>query len=269
MKFEYDKTALNKILFDVSALTGVSVSMLDGDLTRLAGGGDNLDFCSVLQREAKFKVLCESCDKHILEKCKSSGKFESHICHAVLYDFAMPIAKEGTVVGYLIMGRIRSESSPQKSKYSFDGCDELYLSLPYLNVSQLEALRHLMPHILFDSAIKIASDTSEDIMVRYFENNFDKDISVKDICRKFHVSKTTLYGIFAKRFGMGVSEYRIFLRINYSKKLLTDTDESVYIIAERAGVGNYTYFCKLFKKHVGVTPTEYRKNFMQKKFPVR
>ena len=43
-----------------------------------------------------------------------------------------------------------------------------------------------------------------------------------------------------------------------AKEFLTDTDEPVYTIAERIGVINYTYFCKLFKKYTGYTANEYR-----------
>ena len=59
---------------------------------------------------------------------------------------------------------------------------------------------------------------------------------------------------------MTVNEYVTNARINKARELLVSTEEPVYRIAEQTGLDNYTYFCRLFKHHTGLTPSEYRKN---------
>ena len=51
-----------------------------------------------------------------------------------------------------------------------------------------------------------------------------------------------------------------------AKEQLTSTDRSLSEIASSIGIENYTYFCRLFKRTAGVSPTAYRK--LNKKSPV-
>lgn len=53
-------------------------------------------------------------------------------------------------------------------------------------------------------------------------------------------------------------EYITNCRLERAKKLLLETSEPVYNISEKVGIHNYTYFCNLFKKKTGITPTEYK-----------
>jgi two-component system response regulator YesN len=73
------------------------------------------------------------------------------------------------------------------------------------------------------------------------------------------MSKNTLYALFREHLGATVTEYITGLRIDRAKRLLRETKDTVYEVAESVGIDNYTYFCKLFKKREGISPSEYRK----------
>ncbi|MNC58353.1 Arabinose operon regulatory protein [compost metagenome] len=51
----------------------------------------------------------------------------------------------------------------------------------------------------------------------------------------------------------------IHVRIAAAKQLLETTRLSVYTIANKVGYTNYSYFSKLFKQEVGLSPNEYKK----------
>ena len=258
MKIKYDVENLRKLITCLSDLTGISVSVIDYNYNSLVWVEWENDFCNCLQERSGYREMCHACDKDILERCKISHKLEKNICHAGLYDFAMPIEKDGVVAAYILMGRIRSENSPASSKYSFDESEKLYKETGYLSEQQIEALLYLMPHIFFNSAIKFESDGVFEEIVGYINENLENQTAVSDLCRKFHISKNLLYGMFKKEFGYTVNEYKNSIRIKKAKELLINTDESVWAIAEKVGITNYPYFCRLFKKCAGVTALEYR-----------
>lgn len=125
---------------------------------------------------------------------------------------------------------------------------------------QLQGLYDLLPHFLFNDAIEIVYDPFVNEAINYIEENLERKISVEHLCNKFHVSKNYLYEAFKANLSNTVTGYINEARIRRAKELLEQTNLSVYQIAEKVGVENYTYFCKLFKKLSGTTPTQYRKN---------
>ncbi|WP_153017530.1 helix-turn-helix transcriptional regulator, partial [Heyndrickxia sporothermodurans] len=61
-------------------------------------------------------------------------------------------------------------------------------------------------------------------------------------------------------FGYGPIEYLNRIRIEQSKAFLIYTDWSIERIAEQCGISQLSYYCRLFKKQVGITPNQYRKS---------
>lgn len=95
MQIKYNTEKINRILNDLSLLTGVSIDLLDNNYNTISEGITRNPFCLHFQQNKGYKNECKQSDKVILEKCKSSGRLEGHICHAGLYDFAMPLKKRG------------------------------------------------------------------------------------------------------------------------------------------------------------------------------
>lgn len=265
MKIKYDVATLSNIMKNLSILTGISISLLDFEYKPLVNSEKTMDFCSSLQNALGKTNECSACDKHLLQKCKSSKKLETHICHAGLYDFAMPIIKDDITVGYLIMGRIRSDLSPDSPKYDFDGSDTLYKNVRVFSDEQIHAFCHLMHNILFDTAIRIEHNNELiDEITKYIDLTLNERVSIASLCRRFHIYKNMLYSIFKKELGCTVNEYITKRRIDIAKSLLEKTTDAVYVIAGKVGIDNYTYFCKLFKKHTGICAAEYRKKMLYK-----
>ncbi|MBN2222981.1 MAG: helix-turn-helix transcriptional regulator, partial [Vallitaleaceae bacterium] len=73
-----------------------------------------------------------------------------------------------------------------------------------------------------------------------------------------HVSAGYLGRIFKKQTGMAISDYIIKKRIIVAKQLLMKTNLSITDISSRVGISYSSYFTKVFKDNVGMTPQEYR-----------
>ena len=267
MLIRYDVPKLEELIGNLYALTGISFSVLDTEYQTLAHCSEYGDFCSTLHQIENAEKNCGECDRRILEKCSQTGKLEHHICYAGLYDSAMPIVKNDTVVGYVLMGRVRSEKSPAAAPYFLNAdadtqgrLKSLYTQLPVLTETQISALYALLPSILFNNAVRIVYDPLVTEIMEYIRDDLRKDLSVSHLCARFHVSANHLYNAFRDNLDRTVNDYITEQRLVRAKELLENTDDPVYMVAEKVGISNYTYFCRLFKKRCRCTPKEYRKS---------
>ena len=260
MRIRYDVEKMKRIISDLCVLTGISMSFLDTERRTLCRYTRSGDFCSTLQSDEKNERLCACSDEKILNRCLESKRFESHICHAGLFDAAMPIVKDGIVAGIVLMGRVRLSGSSEVEAVEADGAlSALYSEIPTLRDEQIASLGTLLPNVLFESAVFIEFDDQTGEIIEYIKNNLSAELSVSAICKRFHISKNRLYSSFREYCGRTVTEYITDVRMEAARSLLRDTGAPVYEIAEAVGIDNYTYFCKLFKKREGISPTEYRK----------
>lgn len=72
---------------------------------------------------------------------------------------------------------------------------------------------------------------------------------------------STLQRFFKTEYGKTFSELRTAMKIEKSKRFLSESDYSVRCIADELGFYDQSYFCKIFKKHEGVSPKEYARKF--------
>lgn len=260
MKIIYDEEKLRRILNDLHVLTGVSMSFIDFNGNEKANAVFNNDFCANLQKSSAHKQKCSNCDAKVIEKCKQSRCFESHICHQNLYDAALPIEKDGVLVGYILMGRIRIEGgTPNDEIKGNSELLRLFNRVPLFSNPKIDALKTLLPEILFANAITLENDSVLDGILSYIDQNIAENIGVEDLCNRFFLSRNALYKHFREGLGYTVNQYVINQRIKKAQRLLTDTELTVEAVARTVGFDNSAYFCRVFKHHTNQTPTEYRK----------
>ena len=253
MKIRYRIPELHDIIKNLGELLGVSILVLDNNAQKLVCYSNPDDYCSTMQNNLEFRKKCHSCDLKLIEKCMRSQKIEMHHCHSGLCDVAMPVSKNGTVVAYIIIGRIRTAESPVTG-------DNLYMGLTSFTSSQLENLKKLLPNIVFDGGIYFESDSPIDEIVLYIKNHLNEDLSIKQICTRFYISKNALYSAFAQEYNCTVKEFILNERINRAVDKLIYSDSKMTHIAEETGFGNYSHFSKAFKKVFGVSPSDYKKS---------
>ena len=76
----------------------------------------------------------------------------------------------------------------------------------------------------------------------------------------FHVSEGHLCRLFKTVTKMSVIEYINFYRISISAKLLGETRREIGEVAGLVGFNNISYFNKVFRKYMQITPSEFRHN---------
>ena len=105
------------------------------------------------------------------------------------------------------------------------------------------------------------SDKSESLIEKaesFLKNNYMKDISLDDISRYCNISTYYFSKLFKQETGENYVEYLNRIRIENAKKMINESDRSIKDICFSVGFSDPNYFSRIFKKHTGVTPTEYK-----------
>ena len=92
----------------------------------------------------------------------------------------------------------------------------------------------------------------------YIDQHYSEDISRNILTDIFYLDPDYASKLFKKELGISFKNYLIQKRIEIAKNLLANTDLPINTIADNVGYGNYSYFTRIFKKVIGVTPIEYR-----------
>lgn len=118
-----------------------------------------------------------------------------------------------------------------------------------------EETQELKPSSVDEQRIKQA--------INYIRTNYNLPITLENIASSIHISKSECCRLFKRALQMTPFEYLMKYRIYEAAKRISDTDHkntSMAALALAAGFNNISYFNKLFKKYMGCTPTQYKKN---------
>ncbi len=96
-----------------------------------------------------------------------------------------------------------------------------------------------------------------DRAVDYFENNLIDTSNLNTVCRTTGYSCTYIQNVFKEKTGRSVMEYYKITKLEKAKELIREGD---YTFTQISAILNYSslhYFSKIFKRYIGMTPTEY------------
>lgn len=104
-----------------------------------------------------------------------------------------------------------------------------------------------------------SSDTIASVK-RYIREHIQSTIHISELASEVFLNEQYLMRLFKKAEGISLLEYITNERLHIAKELLTGTDYPIHQVAEAVGYGNYSYFTRIFKRDVGITPQIYRQN---------
>jgi len=97
----------------------------------------------------------------------------------------------------------------------------------------------------------------------YIHHHYTEALSVAQLAEMEHLSESRFRDIFREAFGVPPMEYILSLRIAHACELLLTTDLNVSETAEICGYTDVMYFCRLFRRKMGISPARYRKNAVE------
>ena len=98
-------------------------------------------------------------------------------------------------------------------------------------------------------------------VIKYIYENYDKQLTVGSLAEMSHVSTSHLQRMFRDVFKMSPMKMVMQTRIRAARHLLLNTNQTVTEIAHRAGFYDHSHFIKQFQKDLGMSPTEFKKEY--------
>lgn len=96
----------------------------------------------------------------------------------------------------------------------------------------------------------------------YVQNNYQQEnLGLDDICRDLGVSNSYFSSMFKKETGNSFVGYLTEYRMEKAARMLVETTEKSYIIAQSVGYADPNYFSYVFKRQYGVSPSKYRTEY--------
>ena len=96
-------------------------------------------------------------------------------------------------------------------------------------------------------------------IIKYVKKHYAEKLSLNVIAEKYNYSLANASRIFKRQTGLSFQDYVQSVRIKESCRLLLNTTDSIPVIAQSVGYGDTKFFNQVFKRHLGITPSEYRK----------
>lgn len=213
----------------------------------------------------KFIVQSQSGCEFIVLSFKFENKFDSRFSGLSLEDFlnfvrgkesgaflTLKVSQKNEII--TLLNRILKEKESPEIGSEF---------LNYLLILELFVLISRVLKLEWENSIKNKSPKLKELIqasVTYIHNNFERDISLKDISHYVFLSSSYFIRAFKEEMGISPISYLLKVRIERAKELLKETDLRVSDISLNVGFSNQQRFNDIFKKYVKVTPLRFRKD---------
>jgi len=179
------------------------------------------------------------------------------------HQFAFQIVSDGDFSEVPPAGKLNIP--PEQVKATLAAADSLVRFSPaFSQMSEHILHRFLIDHFLFSQSQQAGSSGySSQILsaIAYIADHLQENISVAALAEQLHLSHNGLIWKFRKELHLTPSEYIIRCRVERAKQQLLEASLPISQIADNCGFENVYYFSNAFKKRVGLSPSEFRKQF--------
>ena len=95
-------------------------------------------------------------------------------------------------------------------------------------------------------------------VIKIVDQEYKTELNLEELARRVNVTPEYLSSLFVKELGVKFTTYYTQKRIESAKNMLKSGNCKVYEVAHEHGYEDVKYFCKVFKKYVGISPREYQ-----------
>lgn len=278
----HEEVARNHEIAPIDSLTSLSEPVMPKSKNgfRLVVAEDNTDLLMLLNRNfrKKYQVKCfengldawEYIQQNVpdvlitdimmpqmdgVELCQKV-KTDVNLCHVPVIMLTAKDTQEAKLEG-LQAGADAYIAKP----FSMD---ELDVRLANILKSQ-KALKNRLKELAGIEGFDIPAANHEQAFVEkilaVIQSNMERsDLDVQFVADQMNISRSNLHNKMRSLMNMNTSEFINTVRINKAKELIVADELTLSEIAYKVGYKEAAYFFRMFKKHTGITPGEYRQN---------
>jgi len=261
--------------------TGVALTLTPpgrlNDLHSFETSGNQ--FCNLISRSPTGCEACLQAENRVKQSAARNLTAQQVYCYAGLTIVAVPVMIGGRHVATLVGGQVFRREPTQrdftmvaKMLGGLNGDHEkkvrrAYFETPVVTVERFQAIIQLLNVFAqylaeFASRCMITSGSDEPTAVasakRFVQTHAEEPVTLTQVARHVHVSPFYFCKLFKKTTGMTLTEYVSRVRVEKAKTLLVDPSARISEIVYASGFGSIPQFNCVFKRLVGMPPTQYR-----------
>jgi two-component system response regulator YesN len=101
-------------------------------------------------------------------------------------------------------------------------------------------------------------DRAVEVALQYIRAHYNTELTLEKVASIVYLNPVYFSQLFKQKTGQGFKDYVTHLRLERAMELLRDSELKVGEISERVGYPDVRHFSQIFRKKVGLTPSEYR-----------
>jgi len=160
------------------------------------------------------------------------------------------------------MGRIK-EVKPNGFIVKPFTMESIYAAIELATIDHISTGMKPTPNVLLDSGAfpqqKQLPSQIMKVITDYIDKRFNRELPISELAETINLSEDYFSAKFKESMGISPHQYIMSKRLDEAKHLLRHTDSSIEEISKMVGYTNQAYFATIFKRHFGMTPTQYKK----------
>ena len=220
----------------------------------------------------ELKVLEKTVKKHFVDELEifasSNGRKASQICDEVKPDIALLDIEMPGMNGIELAKYIKEKytnciiifiTAYDRFDYAIEAMHIKafdYLLKPWKEERLCELINTAIENVRSMQKTDSIVHSQKDIIKDYIDRNYKKDISAKDVAGILGYSDVYFSKVFKQLFDDNFINYLTKIRIDRAKVLLKDISFNIKEVGK--SVADSNYFTKVFKRSIGISPSEYR-----------
>ena len=222
----------------------------------------------------ELKVLEKTVKKHFVDELEifiaGNGRKASQICDEVKPDIALLDIEMPGMNGIELAKYIKEKyaeciiifiTAYDRFDYAIEAMHIKafdYLLKPWKEERLCELINTAIENVRSMQKTDGIVHSQKDVIKDYIDRNYKKDISAKDVAGMLGYSDVYFSKVFKQLFDDNFINYLTNIRIDRAKVLLKDVSFNIKEVGKSVGYADSNYFTKVFKRSVGMSPSEYR-----------
>lgn len=211
---------------------------------------DSFGNSAIISFDCKSKAI-----NRLADEIFTFGEFEKTLLSKIITETPRCFSDKLNEI-YLTRMTRKDESSPVSEQFIKNCAELLILSL----LKRAENGGAKESKVVAENIASAHTDKIVADIIDLLESHVYSTIDLDTVAKQLFFSKTYIKTVFKKNMGISIIQYYIGLKIEESKKLISQNKYSYTEIAEMLNINSVHYFSRLFKAHTQMTPSEYARS---------